>query len=269
VRRSVINRALGRAIIFLSFGISASLVSALWWAVSGEPSDLAYCMSNAWDITVLEHGDPNATVYANSVALSRSLHREPNEYGLVFDGREIDYHRLPDREAPVPHMRERFGKIGRSTDLFQYGPFDGYKANPEALTNEDSILEYAYGWPRLSLFSRYRVIDGQFQTERGIELNDSVLGVNLPSGYVVVPTGIIWNGLAVNTLTFACLSWGVVSIAISARRYSRFTRGRCPRCRYDLRHDFSHGCPECGWRKERGFGGPDGESATEAAAASA
>ena len=110
---------------------------------------------------------------------------------------------------------------------------------------------------------------GAFQTERGIELNDSVLGVNLPSGYVVVPTGIIWNGLAVNTLTFACLSWGVVSIAISARRYSRFTRGRCPRCRYDLRHDFSHGCPECGWRKERGFGGPDGEPATEAAAASA
>lgn len=26
-------------------------------------------------------------------------------------------------------------------------------------------------------------------------------------------------------------------------------RGRCPKCKYELRGDYAHGCPECGWNR--------------------
>jgi len=29
----------------------------------------------------------------------------------------------------------------------------------------------------------------------------------------------------------------------------RRTRGHCPECDYELRYNFKHGCPECGWRR--------------------
>ena len=30
----------------------------------------------------------------------------------------------------------------------------------------------------------------------------------------------------------------------------RIRAGHCPNCNYDLRRDFSRGCPECGWHRE-------------------
>ena len=37
---------------------------------------------------------------------------------------------------------------------------------------------------------------------------------------------------------------------IQGRRAIRRKRGLCIKCGYDLRGDFSAGCPECGWRRE-------------------
>ena len=34
------------------------------------------------------------------------------------------------------------------------------------------------------------------------------------------------------------------------RQSLRAKRGLCPACGYNLRGDFSAGCPECGWRRE-------------------
>jgi hypothetical protein len=36
------------------------------------------------------------------------------------------------------------------------------------------------------------------------------------------------------------------------RRWHRRRRGACLNCGYDLRGDVSHGCPECGWRRDDG-----------------
>lgn len=33
-------------------------------------------------------------------------------------------------------------------------------------------------------------------------------------------------------------------------RWKAPTKGKCPKCDYDLRGDLSSGCPECGWRRE-------------------
>ena len=49
--------------------------------------------------------------------------------------------------------------------------------------------------------------------------------------------------------------WAVVVALLScslqtARRIHRKRRGECCVCGYDLRSDFSTGCPECGWRRD-------------------
>ena len=35
------------------------------------------------------------------------------------------------------------------------------------------------------------------------------------------------------------------------RVLDRRTRGHCPQCDYELRYNFKHGCPECGWRRAK------------------
>ncbi|MBX3360376.1 MAG: hypothetical protein KF912_13950 [Phycisphaeraceae bacterium] len=57
---------------------------------------------------------------------------------------------------------------------------------------------------------------------------------------------------------FVCAaSWSVWTLIVGAvhktpRAAMRIDRGVCPRCSYDLLADFSQGCPECAWGKERG-----------------
>ena len=51
----------------------------------------------------------------------------------------------------------------------------------------------------------------------------------------------------------AMLTCGVGAIVGHARINGpkrRVRAGHCPNCNYDLRRDFSRGCPECGWQRE-------------------
>ncbi|MFT5423267.1 MAG: hypothetical protein ACI89L_001041 [Phycisphaerales bacterium] len=231
-------------------GLFFAVSSSVWWAFSGEPKGIARSISNAWHIETHDNAKPNATVLSNRFALARSLNREANGMRPVNADTELDFPDLPNPSPPVFHAKEQFGVIGRSTGLFEHRPFDGYQTNTEALVDEDAILEYAYGWPRLALYSRDRVIAGQFQTEHGFVLQDSFLGHTFPYGSVTIPTGIIWRGLLFNSVFFGVCLYALLSIASATRRLHRYSRGRCPHCAYDLRHDFSAGCSECGWRKE-------------------
>jgi len=117
-----------------------------------------------------------------------------------------------------------------------------------------------YGWPALAMKSRVQM----YFDERGV-----ASGWDLPTGELVLrgfPTTRLpdWMGastndrlpimpvfpaFAYNTLTFAA-GWFVVLLAFGAtRRAFRRQRGRCPQCAYNLRGDFTTGCPECGWRR--------------------
>ena len=69
-----------------------------------------------------------------------------------------------------------------------------------------------------------------------------------PDRPVFVPLRPIWQGLAMNTLLYALASIAVYELMSRVIQASRFRRGRCPRCRYDLRFDYRTGCSECGWR---------------------
>lgn len=68
-----------------------------------------------------------------------------------------------------------------------------------------------------------------------------------------IPLRPIWSGLALNTAAFGATWWVLLtatcwcwSTRVSARRARR---GVCTACGYDLRADFAHGCPECGWNR--------------------
>ena len=57
-------------------------------------------------------------------------------------------------------------------------------------------------------------------------------------------------GFAINTIFYAEILWLLTLGPFTARRMIRRKRGRCIKCGYDLRGDFSAGCSECGWRRE-------------------
>jgi hypothetical protein len=67
------------------------------------------------------------------------------------------------------------------------------------------------------------------------------------------PRRIYWAGLVANAFIFAA---AILVVRLLARvpggfirEVSRMRAGRCISCGYDLGYDFTHGCPECGWRR--------------------
>lgn len=65
----------------------------------------------------------------------------------------------------------------------------------------------------------------------------------------VLPVLPIWPGFAINTTLYALAAMTITGLWWIARRGIRRVRGRCLACAYDLRRDYSTGCPECGWRR--------------------
>ncbi|GJM18825.1 MAG: hypothetical protein DHS20C14_10380 [Phycisphaeraceae bacterium] len=108
------------------------------------------------------------------------------------------------------------------------------------------------GWPRLALQMGWFVEEeGKPAIERGVWFTPKWLWKRLLPNAVVseVPIRPIWSGLAVDVIFYGAVWFAITTALVHGRRYRRFTRGLCPLCRYDLRHDFSTGCPECGWRR--------------------
>ena len=123
-----------------------------------------------------------------------------------------------------------------------------------------SYDEYASGWPAYSLrfFGPFYVIPagsgnvsydsrmtGYFHFTLPYKMVERGYGSDLP----FLP---IWPGFAINTVFYAAVLWLLTLGPITARRMIRKKRGHCIKCGYDLRGDFSAGCPECGWRREDG-----------------
>ena len=105
----------------------------------------------------------------------------------------------------------------------------------------------AYGWPRRCLMGGFAKCTPGTQVNLGWW--DNPLGLKATS----LPIRPIWPGLIVNTGLFGT-AWfallGLLSLAAKALRHRRrIRRGHCPRCTYDLRSEFSSGCPECGWNR--------------------
>ena len=64
-----------------------------------------------------------------------------------------------------------------------------------------------------------------------------------------IPYHPIWPGLIFNTVFYALLAFITHRLFRTIREHRRFTKGNCPKCKYDLNANFAPGCPECGWRR--------------------
>ncbi len=123
--------------------------------------------------------------------------------------------------------------------------------------------EYAFGWPGLALGYRFESDAPGTHTQNGVIVYQSDpsleryvgalhIGSSLPltswTGYL--PLQVLWRGFVADSLLYA-VGWfvpigGIALARLGLRRY----RGKCLKCGYDLRGDFSAGCPECGWRPQ-------------------
>jgi len=63
-----------------------------------------------------------------------------------------------------------------------------------------------------------------------------------------LPLTPVWRGLIADSFLFGLLPFAFVG-SRHIRQWRRQRNGWCPKCAYDLPHNLSSGCPECGWNR--------------------
>lgn len=120
---------------------------------------------------------------------------------------------------------------------------------------ETEQVDYAFGWPRLAM--RGWLVVQTRDDDTLVEISRSgipLLPAGSNRGSRSLPVRPMWPGFAINTMWYALLAallWVVLlRVSRSLRHVLRQRRGVCTACAYNLRGDYSQGCPECGWGKE-------------------
>lgn len=150
------------------------------------------------------------------------------------------------------------------------------KSAEESGANREERLVDARGWPFLCMkserdaltmpagatVSQQQVFTGGLATGSGRALTgfqqvSSTMVVTTPSGTsgpTPIPASPIWSGLLAGGAFWGVILAGAWAALVVPRRFfrevSRFRRGGCVQCGYDLGYDFLNGCPECGWRRD-------------------
>lgn len=133
-----------------------------------------------------------------------------------------------------------------------WGRLEFARTNPETHPGE---VELATGWPFVSLWCELGV-DRSTEPETVVSPGGILLGPTTvsasPSDYAPrrsLPLRPVWGGLAMAALVWSCVAFMTSKAATGIRRTARTRAGQCPRCGYDLRGNFTPGCPECGWNR--------------------
>ncbi|MFG0305005.1 MAG: hypothetical protein ACF8Q5_02185 [Phycisphaerales bacterium JB040] len=237
-----------RFVLAVLLSISASffipVLIAVLAAIRSEPVGQYY---------LLQSDDRERFVAANRLALVRGINKPGGSSFTHWLPGVPFFVQIPGEQPPrsLRHITESFGSLGSSSDVFSN------KTAMELFYRDTSVdgLQYyeeiAYGWPFLTLYSASQLVDDKLVTHNGIETSWSALGSQSQDELITLPTGVIWRGLILNALIYASVLLAIPLGLSILFRHQRYLLGHCPKCRYDLQHDFSHGCPECGWRKDR------------------
>lgn len=111
-------------------------------------------------------------------------------------------------------------------------------------------IEDARGFPALCYWHEIRSDGDRFETPGGVPVSDTDQKFVGNLKVRAIAWRPIWAGLAFNTVFYALLVYGGIALARMFRNDRRMRRGLCIECRYDLRRNYSRGCPECGWGRE-------------------
>ncbi|MEE9130073.1 MAG: hypothetical protein V3T84_08650 [Phycisphaerales bacterium] len=140
-------------------------------------------------------------------------------------------------------------------------PTPSFNGTDDSIATPQRVLD-ARGWPMLAMWGGFEVlgrsVDGRSvyhlgETQYAIVLPFYSKGKFLSNRSRVIPFMPIWIGFIVDTFFWATIWFSLVFLALGPGviwRTVRHTRGHCIKCGYDLRRDFSAGCPECGWGRE-------------------
>ena len=222
----------------------------------------------AWGLSLIPHAWGPGNSRAVQLLWNAPDGSRKTAYTLVhkwFGVREHQYHttrrgRLHDRPdqisvwwawQPWDHTPNA---IDESKALFdEFNP-----VNPDATI----VSRTRYGFPALTLQCESMIDDtaplpnGSFLTKAHGVFFDRIDSNNFMGKPEVWPHARhlwfpylpIWSGLIINTLFYALIALIVLYLISRVRNARRMLRGRCPFCAYELHHDFTHGCSECGWR---------------------
>lgn len=112
-------------------------------------------------------------------------------------------------------------------------------------TQSDVFVEYARGWPMLSMISYGRYAD------LGSDLVVSAWGIPVSNTNswlwsIILPLQPVWPGFLIDAVLFGS-TWLVLVLGYTTVRTARRRRrGLYVGCKYDLRNIESDRCPECG-----------------------
>ena len=110
--------------------------------------------------------------------------------------------------------------------------------------------ELGFGWPAVCISSAWALGYKNYQLDIEYGLEQQYLGGKVPGlSESVFPLHIVWKGVIINTIFWALVGNGVMFIHYRMRKFRRVRSGNCPLCGYDIRGDFTSGCPECGWKR--------------------
>ncbi len=183
------------------------------------------------EVSNSEFGRWHATYWSSVGSVWRAARFEPPDH-IVFGSPPLA-RRWASSTRELPHARESWGTLDFA-----------FATTPNSFSTVGP--EQACGWPRLALY--WRTAETQTGTSSmigGLMVDSSATSASRR----VLPLLPIWSGLAFNILCFAAAWSCVVIVPIWYRQSSRYRRGHCPACGYDLVRKFDAGCSECGWNR--------------------
>jgi hypothetical protein len=142
----------------------------------------------------------------------------------------------------------------------------GRKPQESDMRQDELLVEVGFGWPCIAASYEYRRygtmwISPHAPVAGGIELRDRLIWGGAVGAspitrveVVALPYRPAWSGLLGNWALWSAFLAALSGTGRCIRRFldrrpRRLQAGLCPTCAYDLRHDFVHGCPECGWQR--------------------
>ena len=126
---------------------------------------------------------------------------------------------------------------------------------------EEPMIDYAgmevdAGWPFVAMHEQSWIDDAASSSHRriyrtAIGLQSEATGLApVIAPLRPIPLNPALPGFAINTVFYAAILRLLMFGLSTTRRVIRHRRGLCIDCGYDLRSEFSSGCPECGWQRE-------------------